>query len=86
MKPTSGSVRFHILGFRINETLDELSELARHRCNAHDLSHVLCCMDITRHIALIQGGLNKPTPPRVPRLAITLSSSESVARSSSSLI
>lgn len=46
MKPTSGSVRFHILGFRINETLDELSELARHRCNAHDLSHVLCCMDI----------------------------------------
>ena len=46
MKPTSGSVRFPILGFRINETLDELSELARHRCNAHDLSHVLCCMDI----------------------------------------
>lgn len=46
MKPTSGSVRFHILGFRINETLDELSKLARHRCNAHDLSHVLCCMDI----------------------------------------
>ena len=46
MKPTSGSVRFHILGFRINKTLDELSELARHRCNAHDLSHVLCCMDI----------------------------------------
>lgn len=36
MKPTSGSVRFPILGFRINETLDELSELARHRCNAHD--------------------------------------------------
>ena len=41
---------------------------------------------ITRHIALIQGGLNKPIPPRVPRLTITLSSSESVARSSSSLI
>ena len=41
---------------------------------------------ITRHIALIQGGLNKPIPPRVPRLAITLSSSESVARSCSSLI
>nr|DAD97813.1 MAG TPA: hypothetical protein [Myoviridae sp. ctkmZ20]DAI84303.1 MAG TPA: hypothetical protein [Caudoviricetes sp.] len=41
---------------------------------------------ITRHIALIQGGLNKPIPPRVPRLAITLSLSESVARSYSSLI
>ena len=41
---------------------------------------------ITRHIALIQGGLNKPIPPRVPRLAITLSSSESVARICNSLI
>ena len=41
---------------------------------------------ITRHIALILGGLNKPIPPRVPRLAITLSSSESVARSFISLI
>ena len=41
---------------------------------------------ITRHIALILGGLNKPIPPRVPRLAITLSSSESVARSCNSLI
>ena len=41
---------------------------------------------ITRHIALILGGLNKPIPPRVPRLAITLSSSESVTRSYISLI
>ena len=41
---------------------------------------------ITRHIALILGGLNKPIPPRVPRLAITLSSSESVARSCNILI
>lgn len=26
MKPTSGSVRFPILGFRINETFDEVSQ------------------------------------------------------------
>lgn len=36
--------------------------------------------------AMLQSWRNKPTPPRVPRLAITLSSSESVARSCSSLI
>ena len=41
---------------------------------------------ITRYIALILGGLNKPIPPCVPRLAITLSSSESVARICNSLI
>ena len=57
MKPTSGSVRFPILGFRINETLDELSELVRHRCNAHDLSHVLCCMDICSRFGPVTGYL-----------------------------
>nr|DAI53884.1 MAG TPA: hypothetical protein [Caudoviricetes sp.] len=40
---------------RINETLDELSELARHRCNAHDLSHVLCCMDICSRLDPVFG-------------------------------
>lgn len=57
MKPTSGSVRFPILGFRINETLDEHSELARHRCNAHDLSHVFCCMDICSRFGPVFGYL-----------------------------
>lgn len=64
MKPTSGSVRFHILGFRINETLDELSELARHRCNAHDLSHVLCCMDICFRFDPVFGYLRLPLSPQ----------------------
>lgn len=36
--------------------------------------------------AMLQSWRNEPMPPRVPRLAITLSSSESVARSYSSLI
>lgn len=36
--------------------------------------------------AMLQSWRNKPTPPRVPRLAITLSSSESAARSYNSLI
>lgn len=36
--------------------------------------------------AMLQSWRNKPTPPRVPRLAITLSPSESVARGYNSLI
>lgn len=36
--------------------------------------------------AMLQSWRNEPIPPRVPRLAITLSSSDSVARSYSSLI
>ena len=36
--------------------------------------------------AMLQSWRNEPMPPRVPRLAITLSSSESVARSCSILI